>query len=129
MNTMLNNTNTRIDQLTQQAANKAEHAISATQRTTDAVLDQLQDGVNALRGDAPGALSRATAKVEALTSQGMEQARQIAGSVRDRAEQTGDQTVRYIRDEPVKSVLIAAAAGAALAAVVGLLVQRRDTRN
>jgi ElaB/YqjD/DUF883 family membrane-anchored ribosome-binding protein len=39
--------------------------------------------------------------------------------VKDKVAQAGDRSVGYIRDEPVKSVLIAAAAGAALAALIG----------
>ncbi len=57
----------------------------------------------------------------------------VASSVRDTSRQlqnrvlrASDGTVNYIRDEPVKSVLIAAAAGAALVAVAGLLSRARQ---
>ncbi len=43
----------------------------------------------------------------------------------DRAQGAGDHTSAYIRAEPVKAMLIAAAAGAALMAVVGLLTGTR----
>jgi ElaB/YqjD/DUF883 family membrane-anchored ribosome-binding protein len=38
----------------------------------------------------------------------------------------GDSTALYIKDEPLKAMLIAAAAGAALMALVGLLARSRD---
>jgi ElaB/YqjD/DUF883 family membrane-anchored ribosome-binding protein len=41
--------------------------------------------------------------------------------VRDQALRVSDDTRNYIRDEPVKAVLIAAAAGAVLMALLGLL--------
>lgn len=59
----------------------------------------------------------------------------VASSVRDTSRQlqtkvlrASDGTVNYIRDEPVKSVLIAAAAGAAIVALA-TLVQRSRARN
>jgi ElaB/YqjD/DUF883 family membrane-anchored ribosome-binding protein len=41
--------------------------------------------------------------------------------LREKAVQASDTTVSYIRDEPIKAMLIAAATGAALMALVGLL--------
>jgi len=41
------------------------------------------------------------------------------------ASHAGDSVVKYIRREPVKSVLIAAAAGAALMALVDLMLRSR----
>jgi ElaB/YqjD/DUF883 family membrane-anchored ribosome-binding protein len=44
----------------------------------------------------------------------------------DRAQHASDSTVTYIKGEPVKAMLIAAAAGATLMALVGLLTRSRD---
>ena len=41
--------------------------------------------------------------------------------LRDQAVRASDKTVGYIKDEPMKAMLIAAAAGAALMALVALL--------
>jgi len=47
--------------------------------------------------------------------------------VRERAHTIGDATTRYVREEPVKAVLIAAATGAALMALLSLVNSaRRD---
>jgi ElaB/YqjD/DUF883 family membrane-anchored ribosome-binding protein len=43
-----------------------------------------------------------------------------------RAQHASDSTVTYIKGEPVKSMLMAAAAGATLMALVGLLTRSRD---
>ena len=45
---------------------------------------------------------------------------------RDRAAKVSDNTVGYIKDEPMKSMLIAAATGAALMALVSLVTRNRD---
>ena len=51
----------------------------------------------------------------------MDAVRDTSQQVRERAVRVSDGTVGYIRDEPVKSVLIAAATGAVLMALVGLM--------
>jgi len=48
--------------------------------------------------------------------------------VRDSAHLASDKTVAYIREEPVKSMLIAAAAGAALMALARAISQPRGSR-
>lgn len=48
--------------------------------------------------------------------------------VRNSAHHASDRTVAYIREEPVKSMLIAAATGAALIALAHVISQPRHTR-
>jgi ElaB/YqjD/DUF883 family membrane-anchored ribosome-binding protein len=59
---------------------------------------------------------------------GLQRARETSQQVRDTAARASAGTVNYIRHDPVKSVLIAAATGAALMALVGLLT-RSNNRN
>ena len=54
-----------------------------------------------------------------------EMAKGAAVSLREEASAVGDRTQRYVRDEPVKSVMLAAAAGAGLA-VMCMLIGRRN---
>jgi ElaB/YqjD/DUF883 family membrane-anchored ribosome-binding protein len=51
----------------------------------------------------------------------MDTVRDRSLQLRDQAQRASDGTVSYIRDEPVKAVLIAAAAGAIVVALMGLL--------
>ncbi len=84
-------------------------------------LDTLQDGVDELRDDLPSAhskLTRMAIEADALARRGIARARDAADTARQKAAQAGESTVGYIQDQPVKSVLIAAATGAAIAAVV-----------
>jgi ElaB/YqjD/DUF883 family membrane-anchored ribosome-binding protein len=64
-------------------------------------------------GSVPGAVSGA-------------RAREIADDVRRRALQASDKATAYVRDEPVKSLLVAAAAGALLMGLVTLMVRSDD---
>lgn len=120
----------KIDHLVEQAtnathsaANTAEHAISSTRRATNSALDTLHDSVENLREEVPGAISRAAAQADQLARRGIDKARQASGEARERMHLASEHTVGYIKDEPVKSVLMAAAAGALLAALIGLLAR------
>ena len=64
-------------------------------------------------GSVPGAVSGA-------------RAREVAEQVRRRAVQASDRATAYARDEPMKSLLIAAAAGALLMGLVSLIVRSDD---
>ncbi|MEY2890728.1 MAG: hypothetical protein RJA98_636 [Pseudomonadota bacterium] len=126
INTLSANAADKLDRFADQATAKADDALSATRRAANGALDKLQDGVNELRADAPGALGRVAAQVDELTRRGIERARQASVEVRHSAERTSDRTVGYIKDEPVKSMLIAAATGAAVAALISLLARNRN---
>ncbi len=82
----------------------ADSAIRATQRTAHNALGSLSSSVDDLRQAVPAAMHRAA----------------------DSARHAGDSTVSYIRQEPVKSVLYAAAAGALVVALVNLFGRSRD---
>lgn len=111
--------------LADRAAEQAEQVLSGTRRVANQTIDRLQDGVDSLQSELPGGLSRAAAKMDDLARRGLDNARHASERVRLEMSRTGDATVGYIRDQPVKSVLIAAAAGAGIAALIGLLQSRR----
>jgi len=115
----------RAESMAGQAADKSEEALEAARRAADGALDALHDKVDALQDLIPGLFGRAAARVDDLTRRSIERARRTSSEVRDRAVQAGDMTVGYIKDEPVKSILIAAAAGAAVALLVGMLTRPR----
>ena len=113
--------------LADQAAASAEDALQAVARKANGALDGLSDSVEDLRGQASPMLHRASEQVSALTQRGMDAMREGGQQVRQKAHQASDATVSYIRDEPVKAIAIAAAAGAALVLLLGLLTRsRRD---
>lgn len=77
------------------AAHTADRALDATRRAADAAIDRVADKVHGLR-------DRASPMVDNMTL-------------------PYDSVVQYTRQEPVKALLAAAAAGAALMAVLSLL--------
>ncbi|WP_114968617.1 hypothetical protein [Rhodoferax ferrireducens] len=68
---------------------------------------------------------RAADQVNALAQRGVDGVLDASHLIRDRALRASDSTVGYIKDEPVKAMLIAAVAGAALMAIVSLLGRSR----
>jgi ElaB/YqjD/DUF883 family membrane-anchored ribosome-binding protein len=86
--------------------------------------------VNHLQSTEPVAalLDRAKHQVGDYAQQGIEAVRTSSRQLRAGAQQATDGTLDYIRREPVKATLLAAAAGAALMALAGLIsrAKRRD---
>lgn len=97
------------------AAARAERVIDHSRRAAHDALDALHQGVDDLGQGVPDALHRAASQVDDLTRRSIEQARATARQVRQQVQHAGDRTVGYIRDEPVKSMLFAAAVGAVVA--------------
>ncbi|MEP7281562.1 MAG: hypothetical protein ABI696_06250 [Rubrivivax sp.] len=118
-----------IDHAAERAAGKADAALQTTRSMANNALDQLQSGVNELRSAAPNALARAASTVEGLAKRGLEQAKDVGSTVREQAARAGDRSVEYVRDEPLKAILIAAATGAAVAALVTWLTSSRRSNR
>lgn len=111
--------------LVDQAAQAADNAIKATQRLTNEALDGLAGSVQDARHEAAPLLNRAGEQASALAQRGVNALRDGSQGLRDSATRATDSTVTYIKDEPLKAMLIAAATGAALMALVGVLNRSR----
>jgi ElaB/YqjD/DUF883 family membrane-anchored ribosome-binding protein len=83
------------------------------------------DSTNSLAGQSP-MITRAADQAAAVAQRGVDAVREGSQQVRDRAQQASESTVKYIKEEPIKSVLIAAATGAALMALISLASRSRD---
>jgi ElaB/YqjD/DUF883 family membrane-anchored ribosome-binding protein len=110
------------------AAHHADNAIHATQRAANQALDQLSSKVHEVSDQAAPMINRFSAQAEALTHRVVDAVRDGSKRARQQASNAAGSTVNYIKEEPVKSVLIAAAAGAALFAITKLLVARNRDR-
>ena len=70
-------------------------------------------------------IDRLSDQAEAAAATGMDALRDSSQQLRERAGRATDVTIAYVKDEPVKSVLIAAATGALLMGMVGLVRRAR----
>lgn len=114
--------------LADQAAQSADDAIKSTQRATNEALDRLTATVQDMRHQAVPMLDRASEQVSAFAQRGVDSVRETSHNLRERAHRVTETTSNYVKDEPVKSLLIAAATGAALMALASLISGSRDRR-
>lgn len=89
---------------------------------TEPITTTINDAANQV---AP-LLDRATNQASALAQRSLHAMQDSALQLREKAAHTGDVTVRYIQNDPIKAVLIAAATGAVLMGVVSLLSRSRS---
>jgi ElaB/YqjD/DUF883 family membrane-anchored ribosome-binding protein len=113
------------NRLADQATQGADDTIRATQRVANEALDRLSDKVHDAHDKAAPKLVRMAEQAETLVRRGSEALREGSHQVKEKAVVASDRTIAYIKDEPVKAVLIAAAAGAAMLALVNLMSRSR----
>lgn len=105
------------NKFSKQSNSLASQAIKSSHRVADAALESLASAVQDLHQIEP-LLTRARNQVSALMQRGMDGVHDTSQQLRDRAQDASDKTLSYIKDEPFKAILIAAASGAALMALI-----------
>jgi ElaB/YqjD/DUF883 family membrane-anchored ribosome-binding protein len=95
----------QAQEMTDNAANTTQGAIRSTQRAADQALDRLSDTVEGVRSKAGPMLNKVASQAQAAAQ---------------------DMTVAYVKDEPIKAMLIAAATGALLMGLITLISRSRD---
>ena len=106
-------------------AGRIERNLQDVQQIAAEAMQTLTRGVDDLRATSSDALSKASAETEDLTRCGMARAREAVTHARDSATHLRDDTARRVQADPMKALLIAAAAGAASAVVVQWLSRSR----
>jgi ElaB/YqjD/DUF883 family membrane-anchored ribosome-binding protein len=107
--------------ITDQLSQSADDAIRSTQRLANETVDGLAHAMQDMRTQTAPMLSRASEQVSTLAQRGVDSVRETSQHLREKTRDAADGTVQYIKDEPVKAMLIAAATGAALMALVSLI--------
>ena len=106
--------------------NRAAASLRAAERDAQAAIGSAVDGLQSAYGDAKPLLSRWSERARDYASDGYDAARERAAALRDRGQQAVDSTRGYVKEEPIKSLLIAAAVGAAVIALVEVVRIRRN---
>ena len=110
------------------------HAPSTTDtnslaESSSLAVDKLADSVDAVRAQAGPAINRMVSEADQLTRRGIAAVRDGSQRLTEQTQRAADSTVAYIKDEPVKAVLIAAAVGAGLMALVTLVSRVGTSRG
>lgn len=107
---MANNPTDAIKSGADAALQSADQAIESTQKFSNSALDSLSRTVKNLQD-----------QLHSMADAGVDAAREGSHKIRDHAQQASDRSLAYIKQEPVKAILIAAASGAALMALISLM--------
>jgi ElaB/YqjD/DUF883 family membrane-anchored ribosome-binding protein len=108
------------------ASHCADQAIRATQQAATGVVDSATGSLHDLRHQTGPMLERASEQASAMAHRGIDNLRETSHQLRLKAEHASDSAVGYIKEEPVKAMLIAAATGAALMALISLFSTHRS---
>ena len=110
------------------AADSATSAIRSTQNVANTAFDRMTEKVESARDHATPLLNRISSQAEAAARRSAEAVRETSAQLREKAHRAQDSTVSYVREEPAKAMLIAAATGAALMALI-MLASRFSHRH
>ena len=123
---MITNDKTVRDDISR-LANTAEHAANTARRGIDQGLHDVSNGLEHARSETGNALRQLASESDALLHRGLDKVRDASGQLREKSLYAKDAATTYIQHEPMKSVLMAAAVGAGLMALVALF--SRNGRN
>jgi len=101
----------------------AEPTIETARRYANEALDRADADVRSLREDVQPTIDALTARMQELAERGKAMAAETSAQAREKLNDYGEKTSAYVAQQPLKSMAIAAAAGAALALLLG---RRRD---
>jgi ElaB/YqjD/DUF883 family membrane-anchored ribosome-binding protein len=99
-------------------------AAESVRRAANEFRDELDTGARDIADAASQQVGRVREQAREWVSRNSARAKDAALHLREEAQAAGDRTQQYVREEPFKSVAIAAAAGAAIA---GLLMLWRQS--
>jgi len=112
---------------TQKLSNVASDAFEHAHDVADRALTSAQERAQDLANQAPGFMDLAFDRVRALGERSGQIARATGAMAADKARLAADHTADRIRRDPLKSVLIAVAAGAAVAVIASHMAHRRQS--
>lgn len=103
----------------------AKDAVQATRKAANNSLDKAERGVRQLQDGVNPVIDDLAARAQDLASRGISYCADSSERARRQFNQAADTTSRYVAEQPGKSIFIAAAAGAAIAALF-MLGSRRN---
>lgn len=113
-------------EIADEARHTANDAIESTRAYAQNAVNAAGEKVRDLRGSVEPAVEQLAARVQQAVQRGLEAASRSSSRATRQFEQAAEVTGKYIADQPVRSVLVAAAAGAAITALIVLASRRRD---
>jgi ElaB/YqjD/DUF883 family membrane-anchored ribosome-binding protein len=107
-------------------ADSAYGAIGSTQSVDNPAFDRLADKVESAGVQAQPLIKTLSSQAESTVNRSVNAVRDISAQLRETGMMASDSTAAYVKEEPLKAILIAAATGAALMALVKLMSRSRN---
>ena len=111
------------------AVHTADRTLESTREHANSMLDKAESKVRELRGNVDPMVDMLATKAQKLARHSLD----LASEAKDRAEQSlkraAGVTTRYVAEQPVRSIFIAAGVGAAVALLVAATRNRSRNRN
>jgi len=123
-NDMVNTGTDVAHKVLDKAADQAGDMIADTQHAAIEAEASLQAGLRQVREAVPATLAHAASRAEDMARTGIDKARAAGSAVASKASQVGTRTTEYVRQEPAKALLMAAAAGATATLLIGWATRR-----
>lgn len=129
MNPTIKDLSDEASSVARASASATDQALRSTQRAVQQGIEHFTPDFNEARAQGSTAIKQLISGTSDLASHGMEAVRGGAHQVREKSAHLRDATTTYIQHEPVKSMLMAAAAGAALMGLIALFSRHGDSRH
>jgi ElaB/YqjD/DUF883 family membrane-anchored ribosome-binding protein len=100
-------------------------SVTPTFPTATPAVDRAIDKIADTAATVPHAVERAAERAGEVARQGSQKLHEGTRQVKAQFNQVTDSAIAYVKDEPVRSMLIAAAAGAVLVALASLFSRSR----
>lgn len=120
------NTESTVDKIadsahaaTEKIADSAERTVDSARLYANEALDKADAKVRSLREDVQPAIDAISSRVHDMAARGKAAASETGAQARDKFQEYSERTSTYVQEQPLKSMALAAAAGAALALLMG----------
>lgn len=108
------------------ASTPSSDAAQATRSYAHEAFDQAEEKLREMRHSVDPMMDKVALKAQQLARQSMDMATEARQKAQDSVSRYADVTTRYVSEQPLRAVLIAAAVGAAVALLVASSRNRRD---
>ena len=121
------NTSTRsASQMADDARDTANEAVDTTRAYAHSAVNAASDKVRDASREIGPKIDQISMRVQEAVQRGIEAASKTSARAQRQLEEAAGVTTKYIADQPVRSVLAAVAAGAAITALIVLATRNRD---
>ncbi len=126
---------TTTNSVTQAARNTRDEALQATVQATELTrsyakeaLDQAEGKIRELRGNVDPMVDKLADTAQKLARQSMDMATEAKHKAEESMARYAGMTTKYVSEQPMRSVLIAAGVGAVIALLVAAATRSNDKR-